>query len=128
MGSSFNASFWSPKILMHYVTWPPFWPHPETGSVWQHWRPFQDCWDGPDRCGLHCSTVLHSHTPEQLLCIYKKYSVRTNFLNTVTIGGKMSRNVWDTFLFYWWWLLIFLELLCFSSERIPGSISLKCSS
>lgn len=88
--------FGSPKI-MHSVTWLPFWRHPKTGSLWQYWQPFRDCWGDPDRCGLRCSIVLHSHKPQQLLCIYKKYLVQKSFLNTATFGGKVSIN-WTVFL------------------------------
>lgn len=48
---------------------------------------------------------------------------RQTFLTLSHLGKKMSINVWDTFLLRW--LLIFLELLHFLSERIPGTISLK---
>lgn len=85
-----RLGFRNPKISMSHVTWLPFWLHPETGSPGQYWQPFRGCWGDPDRFGWHCSTVLHSHKPQLPLCIYKKYLVQTNFLNTVTFGGKMS--------------------------------------
>ena len=97
-GSLLRLVFGSPKILMRYVTELPSWLRPGTGFLWQHWQPFLDCSGGPGRCGSRCSTVLRSHKPQQLLCIYKRYLFRTNFLNTVTCGEKMSINVWDTFL------------------------------